>query len=91
MCRRGGRQYASRKMFNTSSLINVHQLVSPPAGLWRWELVPRFHDPNDVADRWALGNCAVRKANGLIRVPNMECWRENFARGLDGRRRHRQR
>ncbi len=63
------------KMFNTCSFINVHELVSPPAGLCRGEFTPRFHDPKDIANRWTLANRAVRKVNGLIRARNMELWR----------------
>jgi len=62
-------------MFNMSSFINVHELVRPPAGLWRGELVPRFHNPNDIANRWTVANRAVRKVNGLVRSRNMERWR----------------
>jgi len=63
------------RMFNTRSFVNVHELVAPPAGLWRGEFVPRFYDPEDITHRWTLGNRAVRKANGLIRARNMKRWR----------------
>jgi len=63
------------RLFNTRSFVNVHELVPPPTGLWRGDFIPRFYDPDDITDRWTLGNRAVRKLNGLIRAWNMKRWR----------------